>query len=57
MLLITGLDQAGFVCVNHGLYPVPQLQLCQQAADVCLDSAFSDEDESRDLGVGQAACE
>lgn len=50
-----GVDDAGLVGEDHGLYAVPDLELGQDPGDVGLDRRLSDDDLRGDLGVGAAA--
>lgn len=47
-------DQAALVGVHDSLHPVPQRELIQHPADVCLDRGLGQEELGGDLGVGQA---
>jgi hypothetical protein len=48
------LDESAFVGEYHGLDPVPELQLGQDAGHVRLDGRFAQEQRGADLGVGAA---
>jgi hypothetical protein len=47
-------DQAVLVGVHDSLHPVPQPELIQHPADVCLDCGLGQEELGGDLGVRQA---
>ncbi len=48
------LDESALVGDYHGLDPVPELQLGQDAGHVCLDGRFAQKQRGADLGVGAA---
>ena len=50
-------DQAVLVGVHDSLHPVPEPELIQHPADVCLDCGLGQEELGGDLGVRQARCD
>jgi hypothetical protein len=50
-------DEPGLVGVDHGLHPVPQGELGEDAADVRLDGRLPHDEVPRDLGVREATAD
>src|SRR5262249_23156786 len=51
-VVLAGHDQARFISGDHGLGPVAQAELGQDAADVRLHRFLGDDEAARDLRVG-----
>lgn len=52
---IAGRDEPGLVGDHHGLRPVPEVQLVEDAADMSLHRAFAERQTAGDLRIRQSS--